>query len=340
MDDERIEHALKLGPVDEPAYRRGVRSQIANAAVTDPDPAAGSRTDESLVLVRPTGIDVRRRGSVGRPRGRTAALVPIAAVVALLLVAGAVTLPGFIGRPAADGDVFPRLKDAGKVSVAVPDALPQTISSGGVHIGFDVDVAHELATALDLEPDVAVIPPVAFSNNAWDVGLGPAGLAVSPPVVVSEPYAYVPAWVAVRTGSAIRSLSDLAGRPICVAAGSSAADRLGVLADAAAGSPVAVTTIEAETDDECIAALADGRADALVTSALLADELEARGLTALPGGPLFYEPRVVQIRGSAQDTNTLLAAINRAIDGLRASGRLAELSRQSFGGRDLTEANP
>ena len=32
MDDERIEHALKLGPVDEPAYKLGVQSRIAGSA--------------------------------------------------------------------------------------------------------------------------------------------------------------------------------------------------------------------------------------------------------------------------------------------------------------------
>src|SRR4051794_8079246 len=260
---------------------------------------------------------------------------PIAAALAIIVVAGAVAVPGLVGRLRPEPDLLARLTEK-QVLIGVLETLPQTVSSGGVHIGFDVDVARAIGDRLGLTADVTALPPADFQHTTWDLGLGPAGLVASPPTVTSTPYAYSPAWVAVAASSPIQAAADVDGKRVCVALGSSATDP-GLAPLATLGD---VVIIARETDDACISALDDGQADAMVTSVLLDDELASRGLRALPGGPLYYEPRVVQLRGTAEDAGTAVAAINRAIDDLRRSGRLSELSRQSFGGRDLTEPSP
>ena len=66
----------------------------------------------------------------------------------------------------------------------------------------------------------------------------------------------------------------------------------------------------------------------------------SRGLVAVGSDPVAIEPRVVRVATTGEEADSMVAAIDRAIDRLRASGRLADLSRQSFGGRDLTEVTP
>jgi ABC-type amino acid transport substrate-binding protein len=338
MDDERIEHALKLGPVDEPAYRRGVRARIAERAdPASPGPAVAS-ADETPALAAPTRIDVHRRAGSDAARAARApkisTLAQLAAVLAIVVVTSAVAVPRLIGGPAPSGDMLDRLRGAGTIRMVVPEGAPQTIRAGGVRIGFDVDVAHALADALALDADVipvGVAPGPSSSN--WDVSVGMPDLVTS---AVSTPFAYWPAWVATDAGSGIRTVDELAGHPICIVGGTVAEDWVRTLASSAAGPQV----VRTRSDDECIAALADGRADAIVTSRLFDDELEARGLVAVGTEPVAIEPRVIRIAATGEDTRALLAAIDAAIDQLRASGRLAELSRQSFGGRDLTEETP
>jgi ABC-type amino acid transport substrate-binding protein len=97
--------------------------------------------------------------------------------------------------------------------------------------------------------------------------------------------------------------------------------------------------VEAASDDECVAAVTDGRADAMVTSTLLADELEGRGLHLVVPTPVATEAWSVVV-GPGADTATLLDAVNRAIADLRASGRLEGISRSSFGGRDVSVRQP
>ena len=340
MDDERIEHALKLGPVDEPAYRAGVRARIGATANA---PAAGSppaSTDDGPAIASPTRIDVRSRGGARTSRApRLATLAQLAAVIVVAVVAAVVALPGLVGSPSTDEDLLARLTSAGSVSIGVPDAPPQ-VAVGGVQVGFDIDVARALADEMRLEPHVSLVAPSRFADASWSLALGPAPLVASQVAVASQPYASTPAWVAVPAGSAVQSLAALGGERVCVVSGSSGAGQLQAAVASRGVPPDGVTIVEGEDDDACVAAVGDGKANALVTSMLFDDELASRGLAPLPNGPLFFEPRVVVLRGSAADTATALAAVNRAIDELRASGRLADLSRRSFGGRDLTVPSP
>ena len=346
MDDERIEHALRLGPVDEPAYRAGVRARIGSgASATTPDAPPARSTDDGPALTSPTTIDVRPRvGARTSPAPRLATLAQLAAVLAIVLVAATVALPGLIGGgPRTDdegrsGDMLDRLRASGSIRLLVPDRAPQTVVTGGARIGFDIDVADAVAEELSVEP---VVKPVDVDPNlpasAWDASVGmPSG---GDAAGESQPYAYWPAWLATDAESGLTTIDAVEGHPICIVGSTVAEGWLQQISPgASAGSGPRV--VRAQTDDECIAALAEGRVDALVTSTLFDDELGSRGLVAIGTVPVAWEPRVVRISATGEDPGGLLEAIDAAIDDLRTSGRLADLSRRSFGGRDLTEMQP
>ncbi len=76
--------------------------------------------------------------------------------------------------------------------------------------------------------------------------------------------------------------------------------------------------------------------DAAVSATLLDDEFAGRGMRSLTSDPVLIESRTILVRGSGADVAALTTAINHAVVDLRDTGMLAELSRVSFGGRDLT----
>ena len=342
MDEERIEHALKLGPVDEPAYQAGTRARIGStASATPPEGLPMASIDDGPALAAPTKIDVHRRGEARTSRApRLAMLAQLAAVLAIVVVAAAVAVPGLVGRPRSSGnpepsgDLLDRLRASGSIQMLVPAGPPQTVSVGGVRIGFDIDVARALAEELALEPEVTPVDvDPGLPVTAWDISVGMPDSVVA--AGKSRPYASWPAWLATDADSGLTTLDAAAGQPVCIVGPTAADAWLRLVPPPAHGS-----VVRARSDDECIAALAEGRVAAIVTSTLFDDELGARGLVAVGTEPVAFEPRVVEISASGEDGRRLLAAIDAAIDELRSSGRLADLSRQSFGGRDLTEVTP
>jgi ABC-type amino acid transport substrate-binding protein len=102
------------------------------------------------------------------------------------------------------------------------------------------------------------------------------------------------------------------------------------------GPPRDARVVERDSDAECIAAIDAGAASAAVTATLLDDELASRGLRALSTDPVAVERRVVLVHGTGSGAAPLVSALNAAVADLGASGRLAEMSRSEFGGRDLT----
>ena len=99
MSDERIERALKLGPVDEPAYQAGIRARIgASSSAASPDGPPMASTEDGPELASPTRIDVHQRvGARTSQTPRLATLAQVAAVFAIVVVMAAVAVPGLIG---------------------------------------------------------------------------------------------------------------------------------------------------------------------------------------------------------------------------------------------------
>ena len=120
--------AASSGPVDEPAYQRGMRARIGHADDATPERQATGSTDDGPALASPTRIDVGRRAGA-----RTVAALPpatlaqLAAVLAIVVVAGSVALPGLVGRPRSTeaGDMLDRLRATGSIRMLVPEGRPR-----------------------------------------------------------------------------------------------------------------------------------------------------------------------------------------------------------------------
>lgn len=344
MDEERIERALRQGPPDEPAYVPGMAGLLEASGQASPRALAPSATDRhdgspDLEVLRPAGVRLRRAGSTTRRS------LPVTIAAALAIVVGGVfvsqtIVPGTGATPAPSLDLLGRLRDKGSIEINVSNGPPQTVSSGGAYIGFDVDVAETIGAELGLDGRVSAVASDDFASTDWDLLL-PGGTGAAPPRgVTTEPYAYWPIWLAAGSGSPVTDLASLASARVCVVEGSTGAtwlggERIGEGPLAPAGASV----VEATRDDECVAAVSGGSADAMVTATLLADELVSRGLHLVVPTPVANEPWSVVVR-PGDDATTLLDAVNRAMANMRASGRLEDLSRSSFGGQDVTVRQP
>ena len=90
------------------------------------------------------------------------------------------------------------------------------------------------------------------------------------------------------------------------------------------------------SDVECLAALADGAVAGVVTARMGPADLAVRPtLTVLRGPPA--EPRVA-IAALALRPESLMAEIDAAIGEMLADGTLTRLSKNFFGGYDLTRS--
>ena len=198
-------------------------------------------------------------------------------------------------------------------------------------VGYDVEVSRAIAEHLGLEPE--------YVEGEWD-GLF-AGLEAGRYDIVcngvevteeraksydfSEPYAYIHTALAVRSDNTdITSFEDLAGKTTA----NSIASTYMTLAESYGAEVLGVDTL-----DETIQMLLAGRVDATLNADVsfydylnvhpdaafkLVAETEEASHVCIP----------VKNDGSA---DTLLAAVNEAIDALRADGTLAEISEKYFG---------
>jgi ABC-type amino acid transport substrate-binding protein len=106
------------------------------------------------------------------------------------------------------------------------------------------------------------------------------------------------------------------------------------LVDAAGGPsmpPPIASIATAETDDECLAALLDGRVEAWAASAPTIAAVLDDGAGIVAGAPAAWAPVAAAVDPSAQGFETLLAAVDAAITQLRDDGTLSQLSERALG---------
>ena len=339
---------------------RGLESLRRIADPAPPDPAFLDRLYEDLV--GELGFRAERGAAVPRPgwparradRPRVARrLLLVAAVVALTtaLIGGALVAGAFIERQRQlEQQTLDRVRAAGVLRVAVRSEYPQVVINGALQGGFDVDVAGALATRLGVQPEVQATlgdgPIAGAGTDAWDVALPSRSLTTTETVTfeVSRPYYLWPIHLLAADSSQARTAADLAGATICVIRGSVGeiwlAGGIGIQTTGPVEArPVGVVPIVAASDDDCLAKVASGEADAAVSAALAPVDLEARPAIRPIGQPILHEERrVVVVRGPG--SAAVISAIDEAIDEMHADGSLADISRRRFGGDDLTVIAP
>lgn len=334
MDDRRIERALRDGPPDEPAYEQSIAAQVQT---------------ESALISDEAGSGARYRGAV---RGASVAprygLATLVAAAVVLVVAVVVFRPLVADGPGSSmaPDLLSRLRAEGTVRIAVTGDPPQTTAAGGAVIGFDVDVARELATSLGLDGEVSVVAGTDIlggSGGDWDIGLPSRGSLVGSGVTAGPAYYAWPSWLVTDATSAITTAAELDGATICAVSGTAGiawlrGDASGAVTDF--DPPTGATVLERPNDADCVQVLRSGQAAAALTAQLLDDEFAGQGLRALVADPAVRERRVIVVRGSGPDVTSLIAVLEETLRDTSVSRALSDASRRAFGGRDLTEGTP
>lgn len=337
MDDERI--VSKLRRVGDPA---------------SPDAAFLDRMYEDLA--GELGFRPARRAAPHRSQVRTLRRLTLLAAAVLMTLAalgGALIAGAFLERQRdADRTQEPldRIQTAGVLRVVVRSDFPQVAVNGTFQGGFDADVATALADQLGVRPAIqptnigTLLDPA--TETGWDIALPSRSLtsAELARLDATNPYYAWPVYLVVESASSIGSTADLAGQRVCVVTGSAGADWLaggsGVQTLGAVTSPpAAAVAVERPTDGDCLTLLGSGEAAAAVSASLSPTDFAARPSIRPLGEPVLLEVRRVVVPHGPGSAN-LIAALDRALDDLRADGSLADLSRRRFGGSDVTTPVP
>ena len=297
--------------------------------------------------VRPvTGFGVRLtpRRAGGRPGPFRMLLIAAIVVIAsggLVIAAGAIR-ERLVPPPPVS--LLAQIRQTGHLRIAIRPDHPQFTIGGQTAIGFDADVAIEIARRLGVTSDLVIEGPAMMAGQrrgeVWDIALPsvPTWTVDTNAFLTSAPYYGWPHMLVVPTTSAATSLQDVAPGPICAVADDAGLAWLQGDYGGTASTPITSTVVTRASDADCLAALASAEALAAVTARLSAADLQTRGDVRAIGGPA-PEPRAVIVgryQGSAADPVELLHAIDQALIAMHSDGTLTRLSENRFGGADLS----
>lgn len=218
--------------------------------------------------------------------------------------------------------------------------------------GFDIDTAKEIAKRLGVEP-CFVTPSwdlITAGNwgGRWDVSVGSMTITKDRQKALwfTPAYYFTPAQLAAKKGSGIASINDVAGKAVCVGAGTTYETYLqgkdvGIPdSDIKAKAPAGVQVVALNTDSECAQAIQAGRTDfdAFMTSGTVVDKAIQEGINVEKvGGPAYVENLAVAIdKQAAKDAKSLLDAIGKIVNDMHGDGTLTKSSQKWYEGVDLT----
>ncbi|MBU1003493.1 MAG: ABC transporter substrate-binding protein [Proteobacteria bacterium] len=224
-------------------------------------------------------------------------------------------------------DSFSRVKDAGEISFAMSGGYPpfNFYNSENQLVGFDVDVAREVAKRLGVE-----LKPVTtewsgiiegLRSGVYDGILGSMAVTEERLKVVnfSTPYYYSGAQVMVKAGSALASPEELKGKIIGVVTGTTFAD------DA---SQLGAGDIKLYKDDtQTLMELNSGVVDGVITDRVVGVNAMNAGKydIAMLGSPLRNEDIAVAFK---KGDEPLLEKVNAVLAVMHEDGTLSRLSQK------------
>jgi len=290
-------------------------------------------------------------------------------LISLILLA-AIVLTACGGKAAAPKDLLAQIKQHGYVLVSTdPNYAPQSsLNTQGKRPsntkcpsdalttaemqGFDVDVAAEIGKRLGVEtcfatPSWDLITAGSWADK-WDVSVGSMTITNTRAKVLdfTVPYYYYYAVVAVKKGSGINTLADLAGKPVCAGTSTTYEDWINGKLDLPAVDvfsqpPAGIKDVPLDTDQECAQSINAGRTDflAYVTANTVVDQNIAAGFPVVKlGSPIYRESLAAAIdRSASLPRDTFLAALNAAITAMHSDGTLTNLSMKWYN-VDMTQA--
>lgn len=265
-------------------------------------------------------------------------------IVGLLMaftLANSVVLTGCgSSKPATDGDLLARIQNEGKIVFAMEGQwAPWTYhDESGDLVGYDTEVGKAIADKLGVEAE--------FVEGEWDglfTGLdgGRYDAIINGVEITDEraqkydfttPYAYIRTALVVAEGNTeITSFEDLSGKKTSNSLGST-------YADLAASYGADVQNVD--TLSETIDMVLSGRVDATLNAEVsFYDYLAEHPDAAISIVALTEEASEVSIPlRKGDETASLKAAIDKAIEELSQDGTLSQLSEKYFGS-DISKGN-
>lgn len=278
-------------------------------------------------------------------------LIPVLLVVLLVSLALVGCASGGGG-----GDLLSDIEERGVVRVSTdPNYEPQSfLDENGEFVGFDVDVAREIAERLGVEvefvtPDWDVITAGNWAGQ-WDMSVGSMTVTTARQEVLdfAEPaYYYTPAQFAAADGSGIETLEDVNGQTVCVGVSTTyetwlngAAADLGLPEESFyAEPPTGITVIPLATDAECPQSIQAGREDFtvfLTSNTVVQAAIDGGVPIHRVGPPVFSENLAVAFdKGAELDNTSAVQRVGEIIQEMHDDGTLRELSLKWFDS-DLT----
>jgi polar amino acid transport system substrate-binding protein len=245
------------------------------------------------------------------------------------------------------GDLLATIQDEGTIQVSTdPNYEPQSfLDDSGELIGFDIDVAKEIAERLGVEVEFVTptfdLVQAGGWNGQWDLSVG--SITITEPRLevldFSPPYYYTPAQFAATEASGITSIEDFAGTRVCVAAATTYLDWINgdlVLGDGSELAPVPedIEPVVLETDALCAEAIEAGRDDFegwISSSTTVAAAIESGVAIVEVGDPIFYEPLAAATDSSGPDNEAFMAELDSIVNAMHEDGTLTELSLEWYG---------
>ena len=271
----------------------------------------------------------------------------ILSILALLLAA--------CGGGSAD-DLLSEIEARGTIRVSTDaNYAPQSyLDESGDFVGFDIDVATEIAERLGVEaefvtPDWDIITAGNWGGQ-WDMSVGSMAVTTDRQQVLdfAEPaYYFTPAQFAAADGAGIDSLDDIAGEAVCVGLSTTyetwlSGDKASLgLPDSSfyAEPPADVSIVPLQTDNDCFQSIQAGRDEFsvfLTSNTVVQAAIDGGVAVSRVGSPVFSENLAVAFDKSSELSNeTLLAKVSEIIADMHADGTLTELSLKWFS-EDIT----
>ena len=278
-------------------------------------------------------------------------------VLPFLLLCMALLAVACGGESTAD-DLLGEIQERGTIRVSTDaNYEPQSfLDDSGNFVGFDIDVATEIAKRLGVEvefitPDWDLITAGNWGGQ-WDMSVGSMTVTTGRQEVLdfaNPPYYYTPAQFAASAASGITTLDQLNDQAICVGLSTTYESWLNGDLDALglpetsyyATAPTGISIVPLQSDNECAQQIQAGRTEfsAFLTSQTVVDAAIREGVPVVKvGSPVYSENLAVAFDKNAPLSNaTLVARVNQIITEMHNDGTLSELSLKWFG-EDLTQA--
>jgi ABC-type amino acid transport substrate-binding protein len=260
--------------------------------------------------------------------------------VLVVLIGGLLLLPrvGIQLFPPRDG-TWQAMQDRGTWRVGLDPSFPpfEVLNEAGQPIGFDVDLARQLAATWGLEVEIVTIGFDSLLDAVRTVQIDsvvsayPYDPRLTRDVLFSSPYFEAGIRLVVREDSLLTDTEQLADQTIAVEWGSMG-DMVGRRLQKEAAT---IKLAQFATPDEAVAALQnDPMIDALLIDNVTLRQAQGRGAPIQAIGPaLESNPYVIVMPRTARD---LHAQIEQSLATLQANGGMATLETTWFTAKETT----